>query len=66
MDDKLGKKGLPEYDSGEIIGHEPVPVTEEMVDEWQELRTVVALKDEVMRVEKRWMPIWIRKALEQL
>lgn len=66
MDERIDVDGLPQYDSGAQIGHEPVKVTEDMAIEWAEEGTVDALKDEVMRVEKLLVPKWIHLALEQL
>lgn len=66
MDRNLDEHGLPGYDVGAIIGHQPVEVTSEMKAEWADSGTVDALKREVMRVEKLWVPKWIHLALEQL
>lgn len=66
MDERIDVDGLPQYDSGAQIGYEPVKVTEDMAIEWAEEGTVDILKNEVMRVEKLWVPKWIHLALEQL
>lgn len=73
MDDKIGVDGLPQYDSGAKIGHQTVRVTDEMKAEWVNYaddedpeKKVKLLKAEVMRVEKLFVPRWIRRALEQL
>lgn len=57
--------GLPAYDAGKEIGHFPVKVTDQMQAQWDNSGDVTLLKNEVMRVEKLWVPSWIHKALRQ-
>ncbi len=66
MDTELNADGLPAYDVGAVIGHEPVAITDTMRAEWQDGRSVEILRQEVMRVEKDRIPGWINLALEQL
>ncbi len=66
MDTRLDKNGLPAYDTGASIGHQPVTVSPEMQQEWEQFGTVNKLKNEVMRVEKLWVPTWIHKALGEV
>ncbi|HMS50087.1 MAG TPA: hypothetical protein PKA02_01450 [Candidatus Saccharibacteria bacterium] len=63
---ELDADGLPAYDMGPEIGHEPVAVTDEMRAEWEEFGTVKELKAEVMRVEKLWVPAWVGVARDQV
>jgi hypothetical protein len=58
--------GLPAYDAGKEIGHFPVKVTDAMQAQWDTSGEVTLLKNEVMRLEKLWVPSWIHKALKQI
>ena len=66
MDTRVDENGLPAYDSGPEIGHEPVEVTEEMKEEWARCGTVKLLKEAVMDVEKKMTPRWITRARDQV
>jgi phosphoribosylglycinamide formyltransferase-1 len=68
MDKRLDEWGLPAYDTGPIIGHEPVTVTPSMRIQWflSHYNMVDDLRDTVMAVEKQVMPGFIHKALEEL
>lgn len=66
MDKRVDKNGLPTYDTGPEIGHEPVEVTDDMLAEWMATKKVKLLKEAVMQVEKEKVPLWIVKALGEL
>ena len=66
MEAGVDGSGVQQYDVGQVIGHEPVPLTDDMKSEWDEFGTVGILKKEVMRVEKLWIPKWIAVAEAQL
>lgn len=66
MDTTLDEYGVPAYDTGPEIGHQPVAVTEEMRRQWETEGDVTLLKEEVMRVEKLWVPTWTKQALDSL
>jgi folate-dependent phosphoribosylglycinamide formyltransferase PurN len=62
----LDEHGLPIYDNGPIIGHEPVEITDEMRKEWEEKQTVSLLTAAVRSTERRKVPEWTQDALQQV
>lgn len=63
---ELGHDGLPVYDDGQEVGHEPVAVTRKMREEWERTGSAQLLEEEVRYMEKIWVPHWTRDALDQL
>lgn len=63
---EFGGDGLPVYDDGQEVGHEPVAVTRRMREEWEKTGSAQLLEDEVRYMEKIWVPHWVRDALDTL
>lgn len=66
MDKRVDENGMPQYDSGPIIGHMPVDITRAHRDEFADTNGVDLLMNEVMDIEKECVPIWIVRALDQI
>lgn len=66
MATEVDESGLPAYDMGEEVGHEPVAVTRAMREQWEKTGSVKLLEEEVRATERMWVPHWIRDALDQI
>lgn len=66
MDTTIGQKGLPVYDVGEIIAHQPVPIDAEHRKEYKEKSTASLLFADIQKIEKIRIVMWIDKAVQSL